>query len=90
MRSKSRRGEGPCLDAAYDHKTVRIRDINVETRWPAFSRRAVAKTGVRSMLTFQLFVEDENLGALNLFSTRPDVFTDESEHVGLLVVGVVP
>ncbi|MBP2384242.1 ANTAR domain-containing protein [Brachybacterium sacelli] len=36
------------------------------------------------MLAFQLYVENDNLGALNLFSTRASAFTDESEHVGLL------
>jgi len=36
------------------------------------------------MLAFQLYVEGDNLGALNLFSARADAFTDESEHIGLL------
>ncbi|APX34582.1 histidine kinase [Brachybacterium sp. P6-10-X1] len=78
-------GEGPCLSAVYEHTTVRIPDLETEQRWPAFVRRAMAETDVRGMLAFQLFVEDENLGALNLFSRRPHVFDDESEHVGLLV-----
>lgn len=77
--------EGPCLSAAYEQKTVRIPDMDTEPRWPAFSRRAAAETGVRAMLAFQLFVQDENLGALNLYARRPHVFDDESEHVGLLV-----
>jgi hypothetical protein len=36
------------------------------------------------MLAFQLFVEGDNLGALNLYGRTPDAFDDESEHVGLL------
>ena len=36
------------------------------------------------MLAFQLFVEGDNLGALNLYSHKPNAFDDESEHVGLL------
>src|SRR5699024_11869343 len=59
--------EGPCLSAAFNHRTVRIPDMQNEQRWPRFSRRAAAETGVRGMLAFQLFVEDENLGALNLY-----------------------
>lgn len=77
--------EGPCLSAMYEETTVRIPNMETEQRWPTFARRAAAETGVGSMLAFQLFVEDANLGALNLFSSRTDVFTDESEHVGLLV-----
>lgn len=76
-------GQGPCLDAAYEHQTVRINDLRTATRWPDFAARA-AETGALSMLAFQLYVTGDNLGALNLFSTRPDAFDDESEHVGLL------
>lgn len=78
-------GQGPCLDAVYEQKTVRIPDMRDESRWPDFARRAVAETPIRSMLAFQLFVEAENLGALNIFSRRPQAFSDESEHVGLIV-----
>ncbi len=33
----------------------------------------------------QLYVEGDNLGALNLYARTPDAFTDESEQVGLLL-----
>jgi AmiR/NasT family two-component response regulator len=36
------------------------------------------------MLSFQLYVEQDNLGALNLYAHGTDAFTDESEQVGLL------
>jgi len=32
----------------------------------------------------QLYVEGDNLGALNLYSRTPNAFDDESEQVGLL------
>lgn len=76
-------GQGPCLDAAFEHQTVRVNDLRTAKRWPAFAARA-AETGALSMLAFQLYVDGDNLGALNLFSTKPDAFDDESEHVGLL------
>jgi transcriptional regulator with GAF, ATPase, and Fis domain len=76
-------GQGPCLSAIYDQRTVRVSDLAADGRWPEFARRACA-LGVRSMLSFQLFVEHDNLGALNLYSEFVDAFTDESEHVGLL------
>jgi len=78
-----RLGEGPCLDAAYEQETVRVVDMAAETRWPVFAREA-SDAGAGGMLSFQLYVEDDNLGALNLFSYRAGAFTDESEHVGLL------
>ena len=76
-------GEGPCLDAAFEHRTVRVPDMAVEDRWPQFAHRAHL-AGVGSMLSFQLFVEKDNLGALNLYASRAHAFDDESEHVGLL------
>ncbi|MEV6283875.1 GAF and ANTAR domain-containing protein [Kribbella sp. NPDC051770] len=76
-------GQGPCLDAVWKQRTVRVDDLLTDERWPKFSR-AAATLGARSMLSFQLFVESHNLGALNLYGARPHAFTDESEHVGLL------
>jgi transcriptional regulator with GAF, ATPase, and Fis domain len=76
-------GEGPCLDAVYEHQTVRVENMATETRWPKFAAAAFA-AGAGSMLSFQLYVEGDNLGALNLYSAEPGSFDDESEHVGLL------
>jgi hypothetical protein len=35
-------------------------------------------------LSFQLYVQGDNLGALNLYSREPNSFDEESEHVGVL------
>ena len=75
--------QGPCLDAAYQHQTVRVDNLATEDRWPLFAQRASA-TGAASMLSLQLYVEGDDLGALNLYARTPDAFTDESEQVGLL------
>ena len=75
-------GQGPCLDAFRDEHTFRTGDLATETRWPAFSSRAAAETGVRSMLSFRLFADEETLGALNFYSTRVDAFTDDIVPVG--------
>jgi GAF domain-containing protein len=79
-----RAGDGPCLTSLREHITVRSTDLETETRWPGFAREASGE-GVRSMLSFQLFVESDNLGALNLYATVPDAFTDDDESVGLLL-----
>jgi transcriptional regulator with GAF, ATPase, and Fis domain len=76
-------GEGPCLDAVYQHKTVRVENMETERRWPAFAARAFG-AGAGSMLAFQLYVDDENLGTLNLFARNAYAFDDESVRVGLL------
>ncbi|MDN5751233.1 MAG: GAF and ANTAR domain-containing protein [Pseudonocardia sp.] len=82
-RLQYRVGEGPCLSAIYDQRTLRLPDMTAETRWPTFTEQAW-KLGIGSMLSFQLYVENEDLGALNLYHPEPGGFDDESEHVGLL------
>ena len=76
-------GEGPCLSAVYEQQTVHVPDMTAEHRWPLFTRRT-AELGVLSMLSFQLYVQQDNLGALNLYADHRHAFTDDSEHVGLL------
>ena len=76
-------GQGPCLDAMYNQETVRVDALASDPRWPDLAHRAV-QLGVCSMLSFQLFVESDDLGALNLLSRRAGAFTDESERIGLL------
>src|SRR4051812_49418826 len=77
-------GEGPCLDAIWQQETVRVNDLGADPRWPVLGPRA-AERGVGSMLCFQLFVHRDTLGALDLLSRVKSAFTDESEHVGLLL-----
>lgn len=80
---QERLGEGPCLDAAYQHESVRVPDMASESRWPRFTAAASA-AGAAGMLSFQLYVEGDTLGALNLYSRTAGAFDDESEHVGLM------
>ncbi|QJY47772.1 GAF and ANTAR domain-containing protein [Pseudonocardia broussonetiae] len=77
-------GQGPCLSTIYDERSMRLSDMSSEDRWPRFTERALA-LGIGSMMSVQLFVEGENLGALNLYNREPHGFGDESEHVALLL-----
>lgn len=85
-RLQSRLSEGPCFDAARDRQEVyRIADLTEETpRWPSYAP-AARDLGVGSMMGFLLFTDDENLGALNLYSREADAFTEDSESVGWLL-----
>jgi len=74
--------EGPCLDAIRAHAVFQTDDLGAERRWPKFSSRATRETGVRSMLSFRLFVEQGTLGALNLYSKRRGAFDDDSLRIG--------
>ena len=74
--------QGPCVDSAYEHETVRVDDLGHDTRWPELARRA-EEVGVASMLCVQLFVDGDDLGALNLLAGQPNAFSDGSERIGL-------
>lgn len=79
-------GEGPCFDAADNREQVhRIADVTTEEpRWPRFAPKARA-LGVGSMMGFLLFTEEDELGALNMYSSVPNAFTDHSELMGWLL-----
>lgn len=77
-------GEGPCLQAAWDHHTVLMSDIRTDPRFPRFSARVIEETPLRSSLSFQLFTDKGTIGALNVFADTTDAFNEESQEVGLL------
>ena len=81
---QSETGQGPCMEASYEKRVVSVPDLSTDTRWPDFSRQAF-ELGARSMLSFQLFVDGDHLGALNLFGNDVGVFDAESERIGALV-----
>ena len=81
---QSETGQGPCLDASYEMRVVSVPDHSTDERWPEFSRQAF-QLGARSMLSFQLFVDGDHLGALNLFGKEAGAFDAESERIGALV-----
>lgn len=74
--------EGPYLDVIRRREVFVTDDLTAEARWPHFSARAAAETGVRSMLSFRLFIEQDTLGALNLYSTKPNAFDAVSRATG--------
>lgn len=76
-------GQGPCLTGLYERKTVTMPDMAAEQRWPAFTERA-RKLDVAGMVSFRLFLADDDLGALNLYSPEPHTFDEDAEHIGLL------
>jgi GAF domain-containing protein len=74
--------EGPCLDAIRTGDTNFVDSLASDDRWPVFSPLAVAE-GMVSLYSFPLKVDDETVGALNLYSRSrsfayPDVQTAEA------------
>jgi GAF domain-containing protein len=78
-----RLAEGPCVDAVWQHRIFRVDDMVEESRWTRFAP-AMTDLGVRSMLSFRLFLAGDTLGVLSLVSSRPRAFDSDSEHVAEL------
>ncbi len=78
-------GQGPCLTTLFEQEVTRVGDLTTDPRWPALADR-VGEVDLRSMLCLRLYVAGENLGALNLISSAPEAFDEESEEIGQLFI----
>jgi hypothetical protein len=77
-------GEGPCLDAVWHEQRTLIQDMEAaHDRWPRYVRAAVER-GIGSLISFQLFANTGSAGALNLYSSRRNVFDEGTADIGML------
>ncbi|BBY29978.1 GAF and ANTAR domain-containing protein [Mycolicibacterium sediminis] len=76
--------EGPCMDAAAGEAMVRCTDLRNDARWPQYAAAAVA-VGVHSMLSFQLNIASNGIGALNMFGLDPRDVDPAAEAIGALL-----
>ncbi|MFF5405790.1 GAF and ANTAR domain-containing protein [Streptomyces misionensis] len=87
-RLQERLQEGPCYDIARrggGERVFRIADFRADhPGWPAYVA-AGRELGLGSMMGFLLYTEDEDLGALNLYSRHPGAFTEAGETAGWLL-----
>lgn len=81
---------GPCVDAVIQDARFNAGDLREDPRWPVFGRRAHQTTGVTSMLSQRLFVEQDHdlVAALNLYSVTAAAFDAESELTMLVLASV--
>jgi GAF domain-containing protein len=63
-------GAGPGVDAAHTDGLIITQDLLTEDRWPAWAPQA-AGLGVGAAVAVHLFVGNDALGSLNLYSTTP-------------------
>ena len=73
--------DGPCLEALRTGRVVTVADMATETRWGKYPERAL-DAGVRSSLSFPLPLGERGRGALNLYASRANAFTEADERTG--------
>ena len=78
---------GPCVDAVRVAAVFETGDLRSEVQWPEFGPQAFAATGVQSMLSYRLYVEEKAdvATSLNFYSTQGKAFDPWAEMVGLLL-----
>jgi GAF domain-containing protein len=81
---QQRHREGPCLTAAWEEKTIHVADLENDDRFPMYRRDVLEQTPIRTIMSFQLFIAGETMGALNVYAETPHVFGRESRDVGLV------
>lgn len=80
--------EGPCIEAAYEDGLVSSNDVSVDPRWPRWGT-AASGVGVGAVISVQLYVHEDTMGALNLFyAQRRDLTADDLEVAQLVAVPI--
>ena len=74
-------GEGPCLSAVAAGHTFTSGNLGGDPLWPRFGPR-VGRLGVHSALSLPLLVNDEPIGALNVYARPRDSFGPEATRIG--------
>ena len=70
-------GQGPCLHSMRTGEFAHMADLATDSRWDAYRINALAQ-GVRSSISIPLIVEDEWVGALNIYTdTHRDFAADD-------------
>ncbi|MDP1821308.1 MAG: GAF and ANTAR domain-containing protein [Acidimicrobiales bacterium] len=78
-----REGKGPCLDAWRTQEPVLLAEFDDEATaaYPGFVA-ACLEHGIASTLSLPMVSGDTGIGALNLYSPKPDAFSDADQLLG--------
>jgi GAF domain-containing protein len=76
--------EGPCYDSSWHAQTLTSSSVADDERWPRWAARANA-LGVVSLLAVELTtVDDQRLGSINSYWTRPrDITPDDAAFMSI-------
>jgi GAF domain-containing protein len=75
--------EGPCMEAMREGPIVTAPDLRHDQRWPKYVPAALER-GVKAQLAVQLYVDEQTLGGLNLYSTESEIIDDQAPMVAEL------
>jgi hypothetical protein len=79
--------EGPSVDGLRRHEAISASDLRYDERWPTWGPEAVDTLGVRSMVCFRLFLDDDSLGVLTMASRTAGAFFYDDIVTGQRMAG---
>jgi transcriptional regulator with GAF, ATPase, and Fis domain len=71
-------GDGPCVDAIVEEAAQVDADMRSDSEWPRLAEWILAHTPVRGALGYRLVIDEDKVGALNLFSDTPGALTTQA------------
>ena len=74
-------GQGPCITAAREGRTVMSGSLGSDPRWRRFGG-SVARLGVHSALSLPLIAPDGVVGAMNVYAHDKHVFDERAAELG--------
>jgi GAF domain-containing protein len=74
-------GQGPCITAAAEGRTVISGSLGADARWRKFGG-AVARLGVHSVVSLPLITPDGVVGAMNVYAHDKHVFDERAAELG--------
>lgn len=78
-------GQGPCLDALTTEAVQLEPDFSSPTQWPAMARGVLNRTPVRGAMGFRLKVDEQKVGALNLFTDTAGAFDADTADKAVIL-----
>ncbi len=75
-------GEGPCVDASIEGRRYLTESLEHERRWPEFTPKARA-LGIGAILSSPLTAHARPVGALNIYSLRPEAFGGDDQSLAM-------
>jgi hypothetical protein len=74
-------GEGPCVMAAAEGRTIVSGSVGTDHAWPRFGPE-VAGLGVHSVISLPLLGTDGAVGAMNVYAHAKNAFDDRARELG--------
>jgi GAF domain-containing protein len=74
-------GQGPCISAAAESRTIRSGSLGSDARWSKFGGR-VARLNVHSALSLPLITADGVVGAMNIYAHSKHAFDERAAELG--------